>query len=1098
MKKNVFLKSVLRQPIRAFILSILIAAAAFAFVARATEFIIVSDELTRIEAFYRSVGILSPTRFDNFTTDHDVTRALDTIESNRHVAISDTRNFTQGVLTDMLNLASQPVHFTIPYFNPVLHGVDIGMSDLFFIATLIDTPRLWPGPGHAEMVFMLNLEELILGDPTIIRIGDRIFTNERGQTINLLGNELMRLYLTEAERSLIEAGLWNPFGDLQAGDTALLRVTPRYDGGGPRAMILWHVRSLVGTDGFRRTWYDSAQFGILYRLMPVERVRSHTDDLVFYVDASDSAAVDSMLYYLQDEMEMIAENLSTVMVTETKDMTAMPRFMDRRISGMLDTALFPAGRWITHEDYLMGNPVVIVSTQLANRRGISIGDTLTITIRDNPRPYWIDTPTDSPWALGIENWWDNNASPWWGMIDAAHEDWRSFPTYELDLEVVGTFWFSPPNVNNFTSSEIIIPAGLIPDSFGWDDAPQLTGMYSFVLGSPRSEERFLQETRAELYAMGFVASFVPTRFDVFAAATDPIRFSITVNLVVFGAASVLILAFIVLLYLRQWRRSVAITQALGTPRRRVLSQLFTPTLILWVPAVILGALVGWFFAIGQADAILAELAVYEGMAKPAIYLLFSLCGLIILCILAGVLLGGYGVVRRPVLVQLQGGTLKRRRADYVDSGVVPEDFALGEVAFVPLPKAMGFIVGVRTMLRHNLRHIFRTPIKTALAFLLALMFVFSLGWLNHTIHTTEEEIARLWDTTIINAEVYRVVEFGHGVRVDVDWPAVIAPATWDVIVYSGFYGDSYLESYFRLDTGVYLGVSHLEGLIAENTRTVVDEQLGVICDDIEIEFLPGFGPEDFIYAYPIPMIIRRTMDDLATHFADTRGQVIGVFDGGLERAVNSFGEYTPIYIIPIQSHRAVFSGRMPFYGGIFSFETYYPTLLTARFTIDPARNRDIDQFRDLVTPALSSNSLRDMLPLQLHVDDDVIHNVIIPMEQNLSLLRVLYPIAIGVAFILALGLSLLTMLQSAKNAAIMRVLGKPRLTSQVMLCTEQLIVCAAGVLIGLLVLLITGSFMGISPLALSGVYISGAIIGSVIGAFVISMRAPLDLLQVRE
>jgi len=174
--------------------------------------------------------------------------------------------------------------------------------------------------------------------------------------------------------------------------------------------------------------------------------------------------------------------------------------------------------------------------------------------------------------------------------------------------------------------------------------------------------------------------------------------------------------------------------------------------------------------------------------------------------------------------------------------------------------------------------------------------------------------------------------------------------------------------------------------------------------------------------------------------------------------------------------------------------------MTVRFTIDPARNREIYRLRELVEPRLSNNNLDvfGVFPLLLHVHDDVIHNVIIPMEQNLSLLRILYPIAIGVTFMLALGLSLLTMLQSAKNAAIMRVLGKPRGASQFMLCTEQLIVCIAGILLGLLILFIFIEGVGIALLFLAGVYLGGAVIGSAIGAFVISMRPPLFLLQVRE
>ena len=1108
MKNNIFFKSVLRQPIRAFILSILIGAAAFAFVARTTEYIIVRDELTRIEAFYRSVGILSPLRFNDFTTDHDVTRALDIVEGSRHTAISDTRRFTQGVLTDMYNVASHLIGGGVPYFNPVLQGADIRMSDHFIVATLRTAPRLLPFSDPPELMFTIHVHELILGAPGVIRTEDRIFTNARGQTVTLSRNEYVRLPMTQEEGDLFGQGLWHPLGNLRNGDSALFRISPR-DGAevGVNGFV-WYIKPLVGEDGLQFTRIERENFGAWYALMPGVGVRSSPEDLVFYVDGEDRAGIEAMLYYLQDEMDLITQNLSSVTVIETKDITAVPRFMDPRVTRLWDTPLSPAGRWLTHEDYLYGNPVAVIPSLLAFRRDISIGDSITITLRDNPRPNWIDTPTTSTWARGIENWWDNSAQNWWGMIDAAHEDWPSFPTYELTLEVVGIYAFTPANMNNFTSSEIFIPAGLMPEGFGWDGSPMLTGMYSFALDSPRSEEAFLRDTRSALYALGFAAVFMPNDFENLAAATDPIRMSITVNLIVFGAASALILAFVVLLYLRQWRKSVAIAQALGVPRGNVLRQLYAPVVILWVPSMIIGGLIAWFFALAQADATLAVLAAYDAVVLPQIYLLFILCGLLIVFILAGVWFGGYSVVRRPVLEQLQGGTQKRQKINFIDSGVVPEGFALGSFELLPMPAKIGFGSRLRASLRHSMRLIFRTPGKTALALLLALLFVFSLGWLNNTIYSTEAEVELLWETTVIDAEIFRVFD---GDAQSGWWPAFITPETWNAIEYSGFLKDAYLEAFAMIQEAVddtwtsygFFGVSHLEGLIAENTRTVVDEQLGVICADMEIEFLPGFGPEDFVYVpgASVPFVIRRTMEEPTLHFEDWSGHVIGVFDGGLQRGVNLYGEGFPIYVMPVEHHRDIFAGDSFFYG-IWSMDTYYPPFMTARFTIDPARNREIERLREITEPTLHSNNLGEWwggsIPLMLHINDDVIYSVIMPMEQSLSFLRILYPIAIGVAFLLALGLSLLTMLQSAKNAAIMRVLGKPRSASQIMLCAEQLIVCISGILLGLLALIIFGGIIGITPFILAGMYFAGAVIGSVAGAFVISMRAPLDLLQVRE
>ena len=1106
MNNNIFFKSVLRQPIRAFIISILIGAAAFAFVARATEFVVVRGELTRIEAFYRAVGVLSPLRTNNFTTDHDVTRALDIVEGSRHVAISDTRRFTQGVLAGRLNLAAQ---YQWDYFNPALNDIDIPVLDHYFIGFLAASPRLTSPHDSPRIVALIAVEELLVGDPSVLRDGDLVFTNELGQTTTIRQTrQLMYLYITYEEARLFEQGLWNPFEGLWCSsyglvfeERALFRATPQYalfTGWDAWAGFIWYLRALTGDDGFVRALdYNPRAWGGYNPLFNVNRTGA--EDLTFFVREADTTALDATFKYLYDTFALLAENQSTVTVVDTRDMTAMPRFTDHRVTRLLDTPAFPAGRFLTYEDY--GRPVAVVPLSLAVRRGLHVGETFTITLRDNPRPAWIDTPTNSVWARGVENWWDNSPSGWWGMTYGAHENWRDFPTYELELTVVGVYVFTPPFFHNFTSAEIFIPAGVIPESFGWDDAPQLTGMYSFVLDSPRSQEAFMRETHSALYALGFATMFMPNGFEHLAAATDPIRMSITVNLLVFGVASALILAFVVFLYLRGWRKSVAIAQALGTPRGKVLRQLFTPVIVFWVPSMILGSALAWFFAISQAEAALAAIAAYEAEVLPEISLLLGFGGLLIAFVLAGICIGGYGIVRRPVLVQLQGGAQKRSKTKYIDPGTAPQNFTMGNFCLPAASTPGGIGAVLRANMRHSIRHIFRTPVKTALALLLASIFVFSLGWLDNTIRFTEAEVIRLWDTTVVDAEIFRVIE---DETTDTGWPANISHTAWNAVVFSGFFGDAYLETVSWTETSMFMGVSHLEGLIAENTKTPVDEQLGVLCADMEIEFMPGFGPEDFIYipGAPIPLVVRRGMD-VPQNVWHGSGyieytQVIGVFDGGLLRAVNQFGEVSPMHIMPFESHHAIFSGSPMFYGS-WSLGTYFPPLMTARFTINPSRNRDIDQLRDLMQAALDNNYLGVLgtVPLQLFIDDDVIHSVIAPMEQNLSLLRVLYPIAIGVAFLLALGLSLLSMLQNAKNAAIMRVLGKPRVASQVMLCAEQLMVCVSGVLIGILVLFIAVS-VGVQPVILAGVYFGGAVIGSAIGAFVISMRAPLDLLQVRE
>jgi len=1131
MKRNVFIQSVLRQPVRTLLLALLVGVAAFAFVARATEFIVVRGEIDRIEATYRSVGVLSPLQFYDFTHDHDVTRAMALLENHRLVRTTDARVFTQGVMDGVLNTAAQSFALH-SFFHPPAHGVDIYGLDHYFFGTIRRAPRI---SGNMMTVNIL-VDQLVQGDPMALREGDRVIYGLHGSRTVLPGWRDFALHLTPTEMALRNAGLWCPLGYAAAGDRLLFRASPMEGGG-------WVLRALVGEDGNYFTMVRSGGWTWPGFVINTD-LRGPHDEVIYSVRAEDTDEVARVLAYNYERLAQHAENLSSVTVIGTRDMTAMPRFMDPLRAQLLDTSLFPGGRWLNKEDYLYARPVVVIPRQLAVRRQIRVGDTLTITLRDNPRPPWIDAqpnPVSEEHHRGIENWWDNYPAGWWGMTYSGHADWRDFPTRELELEVVGIYWLPPAEpTNNFTSVEMYIPASLIPDGFGWEDIPQLTGMYSFVLTSPRDEARFVTDTRSALAALGFEAVFVPTRFDALAQMTDPIRTSLNVNLAIFTAVSVMILALVVFLYIRQWRQSVAITKALGLPSSHVLRQLLVPVCLIWLPAVALGAAPGWWYALGEAEAVLHDLFAYEYIAGALIatHWLGIMAGGMMLLMLAGVLGAGANLVRHPVLEQLQGGTQKRRNTERTEAGDLPEGFAMRALAWSsePLKKSRAGVW--RSSLRHGLRHIFRSPVKTALAAGLALLFVFSLGWLDDTIHFTEAEIARLWRETPIEAQIVAVpldedLAFDH--------PALIAPASWDTLLASGFVSDAYLEAISGELTGAgqrLMGISHIEGFLAQNTRTIFDEQMGFFCEDMVLQFAPGFGPEDFVFVRgePTPVLIsRQTMEWRAiaragsseiyrfvlgevlelsrrrwvhdpvvmymhtTDWAPYNVRVVGVFDGGLQRA---YGRVEGALVMPMEAlYYHAGDDWLFFNGGLTTFQTGRPTYKTAHFVVDAARNRELDALRDIADAALAQNflgRLLDVVPMELIINDEVITHVIIPMERNLSLLRVLYPIAIGAAFVLSLGLSLLTMLQGAKNAAILRVLGKTKSAAQVALITEQLIVCAVGVAAALLFMPIFNVVLGWSALSFAGLYLAGVLMGSFVGAVVISAKTPLELLQVRE
>jgi hypothetical protein len=402
----------------------------------------------------------------------------------------------------------------------------------------------------------------------------------------------------------------------------------------------------------------------------------------------------------------------------------------------------------------------------------------------------------------------------------------------------------------------------------------------------------------------------------------------------------------------------------------------------------------------------------------------------------------------------------------------------------------------------------RTPVKTALLLVLSMVFVFSLGWLNELIVSTEAEVQRLWAETIVEAEL--LVDFADGT---VNNPfGDITPAVWDMIATSGFLGDAYLEAVAFGERHIYLGVSHLQGLVAENTKTLADKQLGMICEDMEITFLPGFSEEDFLRppdtsrGLPVGAVVHREMAEIwgipldnPFYFEGGLAQVIAVYDGGLVRGVGQFGSNAPLLIIPLEAHRAVFAGKQPFYG-FNSIATHRPPYVTARFTIDPSRNREIEDFRNQIEPFLPENSFAFIgtIPLIMLINDDVLHGVVLPMERNLDFLQVLYPIAVSVIFVLSVGISVLSIVQNAKAAAIMRALGKTRHSTRLVLCAGQGVVFALGAGLGLVLLFAVGSGWTLTPLMQGAMYISGAVLGAVVGAVIITVRKPMELLQIKE
>ena len=128
------------------------------------------------------------------------------------------------------------------------------------------------------------------------------------------------------------------------------------------------------------------------------------NNLVYFVNTADEEILAVVMAQIQPNIDMLENNIHSKLVIATEGMNAMPRMQTNE-------SMLWRGRWLDHYDHINANPVTVIHQNLALRRGLEIGDTITLTLQDMSRHAWIDRNTTSRWVPGAEGWWDSVAMP---------------------------------------------------------------------------------------------------------------------------------------------------------------------------------------------------------------------------------------------------------------------------------------------------------------------------------------------------------------------------------------------------------------------------------------------------------------------------------------------------------------------------------------------------------------------------------------------------------------------------------------------------------------------------------------------------------------
>ncbi len=1057
MKTNVPLISSLRKPFASLLLLILLGLISFGFITKAIGFILVQREIGVLGSYYRSIGTLENV---NDPQAGDISAGVDLIKTSSYYDYGDQREIVSGVMSGIYNsnILDSNVTAVIDYYTekgrplPNTHN-----THFWFIGELIKKEEVKPGSKQSANqkaiadYLVFDIDTLLAGYPEYA---------EEGGSVGLL-------FVFDGHEATIPI-------------IQKMEVDHRY---------------------FIHGWEDGLLDDVFfdYRKLQIHRL---DDEQNWYLPLAKNASIDFStpgMTAIKNEIDVLNENLHTLSIIATADMSAMPDMQETsRVHYLTE------GRWLNHQDDLDKNKVIVVPEDFATERHLKLGDEIPLTFR----PL-----TDTYYGLIRDG------------VDSA--SWKSYLIYQDTFKIVGLYkatqgWaflaFIPTSSlrPGFTSSTL--------DQFRYEID------YSFVLDSSRHETQFIQAYKDPLQALGINLTFLPNNGPAYWAAVDPIRHSASADVLVFGLLMILALIMAVFLYMLAHRREFAILRALGVPVKQASSQLALTLLLLGGLGILVGGLPSWNYALNQAKTTLSSLPTPAGVtpsAQLSPLFLAGLWGALFLFLAAISGLAVFILARQPIYELLQGqasrptGKQKQSGASPIGLPIPSTPTSVPHAGSSPLTPA-GHQPALSPQRKYTpsslsqfaLHHAFRSWLTSIMTLAVALGFLLASGWIRQTIERSQTQVDRLYDTTVVKADILiddpRVLSskgtlsYGTG---------FIYPKTIDSVVSSGFVISSVLEADTNWPEISQLDSSNpVAGYFPVYAYDSPQAFYSGLADPGSLQFATGWDMERFTQPRTMEEI---QQEGIAAVFPTSVLEQLQLEIGDTVRIIDPYLNNFPCTIVGQYSggrSRAIHDGIIPWrfspdnsilipLSSLESIEGSHLKFTVAHFTLDPQKNRQLPQFRSEMEKVMQTSGA-GIGELRFQIWDEELKIVTGQLDKNISLLTVLYPVVMAVSVLIGAGLCFLLLMQAAKQAAIMRVLGTTRTALRLALISEPLIISIIGVIIGLGIAWLVWrpeSLATSGPLLISAaLYLVGVLVGLVLGAISVTNKKPIELLQVKE
>ena len=1078
------LKTLFRAPLKTAVTFLLIAAASFALFSRVTDYAVTSREMRAAADYYQGVVALNNNIPDSFTMYHQSkmpgtdankgwynndrpptpldTEQIDTISNLPGVALAETRYMTGGVIHDY---------------------------ERFY--------------RYGDINFGFNYLARYIIEGTLAEIDLRGLTcNLYFEDSKLLGGNypLSEVSAQLAESDTAPDGISGFSGDVfnvlfRVGETGTSSLSAPND---PDVVYFYN-------SPYDEEFLESLEVGKsytfvgLYSELEPTFTRLGDMDTLHYFNFAETAELQNnpeSLKNLHNLIDIMEKDLHTFDVVYATDMRAIPRVNEQAM-------VLQEGRFLVPGDAENKAPVCVVSSYFFEKNNLSLGDKLEIELGDKlfmqhagmgaithiPERAWntletvefeivgVYTDTESPHQRASSLYWTYHpATIFVPMsflpieVPADHEVWAGeFSVLIENADGITAFFEAAPPVTDWVSE------------LSWD--------YTLPHWDWEKDE--------EIHHSGSVKVAAKWRFSDLgwshvqgSIATSEITSLLTALFFALGAVLASLLA--VQLYIGGNKKTYAIMRALGMLRKTTARTIAMPFAVLSVSGIFVGGVTGLLYTWLKISQNFENFSVTSGIYDinttiPFVVIILCLLGIIALITLFTAI-SLQKMAKIPPLILLQGDVIRvanfakpenmqtplQSTANAVPTALPAVSHSPIENTFssaTPPPKTRRYSA-FRHVTSYTSKHMLRAFPKTITSLLLAFVLMGAIGFLALTkLFYTElsAEVAVVSTTT--NFSTAAVEELSNSELVNDDF-------------------------YYSSDYVVFWG-DDAEFAYPLTLTNDFEKTLETLGGNYKLEFAEGYANTDFFRADSF-LINENELCIIGADFGAKPGDIITLWGSNYTVGIEAVN-YKVAGVIKSEIDDLRDIGERiyaPMSSAVLSANMGEHFLINySEFTLaDNEKTTELLVFLD----ELRNDSRNYSISADYTTDTTELDNI----KRVRELLIILFPIALFAAVAIGLCVPALLILQSAKEAAILRVLGTTKKRVRCIFTLEQITLCIAGIILaagGLVAYNFALFTRSAETLIVCAVlYLLGCICAALTASVTVTKRKILQLLQVKE